>query len=99
MIEPERQLWRAVLLQAVMDATASTTRDESNGCSITDYERARARRWLVNESRGFRDVCGYAGVDPRIVRQKAMALAENDWIRTWVPSQRQRHERFSLKVA
>lgn len=92
MTEPERNLWRAVLLQAVMDATAITTRKKGDsGCTVTDYERARARKWLTEENNGFVKVCGYAGVCPRLTRQKALALARDGWERMW-GDMRRRHE-------
>lgn len=86
MIEPERNLWKAVIIQAVFDATAVTVRSKENSNSSTylsQDERDYARRWLTENTSGFRSICWAAGVDADSVRRKALELAGKGWERPW----------------
>jgi hypothetical protein len=59
-LEPEQEMWIAVLARAVHDAFGSA-----------DYlEASKAIAWLKSYSKDFRDVCEYAGRDPKYVHAK-----------------------------
>ena len=59
-LEPEQEMWIAVLARAVHDAFGSA-----------DYlEASKAIAWLKSYSKDFRDVCEYAGRDPKYVHTK-----------------------------
>lgn len=70
---PDRRLWQAVILQAVIDAT-SQARDAGE-CS----QRRDARKWFEAAGPDFQDVCEQAGVNPCLIRKQALAeVAEAD---------------------
>ena len=71
----ERDLWAAVVTQALMDATA---RRES-------YHRAHTRGWLLNDASDFPFVCQCAGLNPTSVRKYARALRDGNWARAQLP--------------
>lgn len=88
---PETELWRAVIAQAISDATA-TVRPKHGKASISPdkakakqvisdamRERDHAREWLLGDSRDFREVCNLAGLDPEAVRERAQRLKRFGW--------------------
>jgi len=59
-LEPEQEMWIAVLARAVHDAFGSG-----------DYlEATKAITWFKSNSKDFKDVCEYAGRDPKYVHRK-----------------------------
>ena len=75
---PERDLWRAVVSQAVMDASwKQTGKHENVGDSRINRDRARA--WLLGNSADFREVCSLADFDPDAVRESAQRKDEAGW--------------------
>ena len=58
--EPEQEMWIAVLARAVHDAFGS----------IDYFEASKAISWLKGYSKDFRDVCEYAGRNPKYVYDK-----------------------------
>lgn len=68
-VQQEQAMWRAVIVQALMDAA----------CGSRKYEATQARHealvWLRGTSHDFATVCYYAGFEPEFVRvlvKKAM---------------------------
>ena len=59
-LEPEQEMWIAVLARAVHDAFGS----------IDYFEANKAISWLKSYSKDFRDVCEYAGRNPKYVHDK-----------------------------
>lgn len=75
---PEAALWRAVVTQAVMDASwKQTGKHETVGDSVLNRDKARA--WLLGNSKDFREVCFMAGFDPDAVRESAQRKDAEDW--------------------
>lgn len=75
---PEVELWKAVVTQAVIDASwHQTGKHESVGDSIVNRDQARA--WLLGNSTDFRNVCTMAGFDPDAVRESAQRKDAEDW--------------------
>ncbi|MGB3043911.1 MAG: hypothetical protein WBB98_12070 [Xanthobacteraceae bacterium] len=68
----DRQLWCAVISQAIEDATTLRTSKEA----LRDKQEARA--WLVGMSIDFVQACSLAGIDPEALRDRAIALFERD---------------------
>lgn len=63
-IRGERNLWCAVIHQALLD--------------LEDHEEgAEARRWLLRDKQNFILVCSLAGVSPLAVRMAALAKVES----------------------
>ena len=67
----EQAMWRAVVVQALMDAA----------CGSQKYEAAQARNealiWLRGTSQDFATVCYYAGFEPEFVRRMVRNSLEN----------------------
>jgi len=90
---PEVHLWRAVLAQAIADATAvvrprlpkdgrpvkERRKEAKSYMSEAMRERDRARDWLLGNSKDFRDVCAMAMLDAAAVRESAERLAARGW--------------------
>ncbi|MCD6035131.1 MAG: hypothetical protein K0R63_872 [Rickettsiales bacterium] len=60
----ERALWRAVIAQAVLDATSASSK------SRDQVERGRAKAWLSGTSSDFLVVCALADLNPHYVIQR-----------------------------
>jgi hypothetical protein len=67
--EDERQLWCAVIGQAVDDATTPLGPNRRRNMVIIN-----ARDWLMKPNRDFADVCRLAGYEPDRVRAQAIRL-------------------------
>lgn len=67
----EQAMWRAVIVQALMDAA----------CGSQKYEAQQARQealvWLRGTSQDFATVCYYAGFEPEFVRKMVRQALEN----------------------
>ncbi len=71
-VNGEEALWRAVITQALMDAS-SESRKKTDRC-----HKARAIAWLAGRSKDFADVCSMAGFDRDFVIANArLALKRN----------------------
>lgn len=69
-VRSERALWRAVILQALVDAASESRKYEAR------LEREKARRWLLAAGEDFVTVCHHADLDPSYVhRHVRRALA------------------------
>lgn len=64
-VRGEAVLWRAVIMQAVVDAANRSLNPEAS------YQRHEAVAWLTGRSRDFVMVCDLAGLDPGYVRRMA----------------------------
>lgn len=78
MYADERDLWVAVIMQAIDDAT----RDWPTGSgkwTRAVYNIMTAREWLLGMSRDFRDVSENADIDAGMMRKFALKLRDNRW--------------------
>lgn len=71
MDDVERQLWCAVLHQAVADATSPLVRNRGE-----HLEQCRARTWFRTGNRDFQQVCLLAGYDPDRIRNQVLPMIE-----------------------
>ena len=78
MSNPEVTLWRAVILQAFIDASARSGPGPGER-TLVRLERARAREWLLTDSPGLRAICAVADVSPHIVIREARDRALRGW--------------------
>ncbi|ABA04884.1 hypothetical protein Nwi_1623 [Nitrobacter winogradskyi Nb-255] len=62
----DRQLWCAVLGQAITDATTTRTGKDAQ------RDQHAAIQWLLTDTIDFPIVCTLAGVDPEAVRERFM---------------------------
>lgn len=75
----EQQLWCAVLLQALTDATRPLPKGRF--VNVKSFEVLSDRQWLVSGDRHFRHVCELAGIDPDHVHAAALKIRDDDWTR------------------
>jgi hypothetical protein len=61
-VSEHQSLWRAVIMQALMDAATRSRKPEAL------YHKREAYAWLTEGSRDFVMVCDYANLDPGYVR-------------------------------
>lgn len=64
----DRQLWCAVLSQAIADATSLRTSREAQ------REQRAAMKWLLTDTIDFPTVCTLAGLEPEAVRDRFMRM-------------------------
>ena len=76
----ETALWRAVVMQAVADATTARTPDwRQGGHAIKAEEIEEARQWLTSGSADFTTVCDWAKIDVDYLRMKARLRSLKEW--------------------
>ncbi len=68
----EPGLWRAVITQALMDASNDSRKSEAR------RSRDDALKWLLNNDRDFEVVCDNAGFEPGYVRKRAKEALARD---------------------
>jgi len=90
-MQPEVTLWRAVLAQAIADATMP----RFSGDDFKTARRARdhARDWLIKDSKDFRNVCDMAQLEADAVRARMVTMALSGWEREPGRSERRYHGR------
>jgi hypothetical protein len=71
MLKGERQLWCAVIAQAIEDATAPLSESLRKR-----REQVRAREWFIEADKDFQRACDLAGYDPERIRIATMELIE-----------------------
>ena len=64
-------MWRAVILQALIDAASENDRNRHM------HDKIEAIYWLISGSPDFNDVCLRAGMEPREVRKQAKKAIAN----------------------
>lgn len=70
----EPGLWRAVITQALMDASSHSSKPG------TSKHKADAIEWLKGETDDFLYVCDQAGLDPDYVRERAQEALARDCV-------------------
>tara|TARA_R100000664_G_scaffold32155_1_gene46653 strand:+ start:517 stop:816 length:300 start_codon:yes stop_codon:yes gene_type:complete len=70
-LDPERSLWRNVLIVALEDAVGRQWRNKNYGNPGNDYFTQSARNYFLEPNRDFALVCQYAGFDHQYIRMKA----------------------------
>ena len=71
-VRGEQALWRAVITQALMDASSQSKKVE------LQYEKSQAACWLAGFSEDFRTVCEFADYDPNYVRENSLKALERN---------------------
>lgn len=74
-VQGERAVWRAVIVQALMDASCQSAKKESQ------QAREESLVWLRGRSTDFATVCYFAGFEPEYVRRMVRACLERNC--TW----------------
>lgn len=69
---PERQLWCAVVGRALEDALGNAGGTSSG--PVRDRAIAEARAWFMGDDLDFRRACDAAGLDPDLMRDRALQL-------------------------
>ena len=76
-----RDLWAAVLHQAIDDAVSDSTDLRATGTKATAAECLSARRWIASDRwlfNSFRGVCDMLELDPGRVRQEIKKTGRPD---------------------
>jgi hypothetical protein len=77
--ESEQNLWKAVVLQALLDAAGQS---RGTFARWPDWKhqavKREALRWLLVDKEDFFDVCEMAGIDARIIREFSKRLLNNE---------------------
>ncbi len=71
-VKGEVALWRAVITQALMDASSQSHKMEAQ------YEKSQALCWLAGHSEDFRTVCDFADFPPDYVRCRSRIALKRD---------------------
>ncbi len=64
----EKALWKAVLCQAIDDATTESRK------SRRQFAKRKAIKWLTEENEDFKIVCYLAGYSPKIVKENVKGI-------------------------
>jgi hypothetical protein len=67
--DPNVELWRAVIRQAITDATSPLS--QRKGVRL---DQIRAREWFTKPNRDFEETCQLADMDPDHVRNRVIPL-------------------------
>lgn len=65
-----RSLWRAVIMQALLDSISNSGRTEEK------LAKTHARSWLCNFSEDFLTICNMAEYSPHYVKKKFLELLD-----------------------
>ena len=83
-LNPERSLWRNVLIVALEDAIGKHWRNKNFGTANVfhkntdvDYHVKAAKSYFLEPNRDFALVCQYAGFDHEYIRMKAKQFFES----------------------
>ena len=68
----EIALWKAVILQALVDLQSNSKK------KIANTYRIKALMWFNLKNEEFLTVCNYAGLDPKYVYEKSRIVKENN---------------------
>lgn len=68
----EIALWKAVILQAMVDLQSNSRK------KIANTYRIKALMWFNLKNKDFLTVCNYAGLDPKYVYERAIKVKENN---------------------
>lgn len=68
----EIALWKAVILQALVDLQSNSRK------KIANTYRIKALMWFNLKNEEFITVCNYAGLDPQYVYEKSRIVKENN---------------------
>jgi hypothetical protein len=71
-VQGERAVWRAVIVQALMDASCQSAKKESQ------QAREESLVWLRGRSPDFATVCYFAGFEPDYVRRMVRSCLERN---------------------
>ncbi len=71
---PEKAMWRAVILQAFSDACSRSNRTSEV------VERNKARNWLLGNSESLTNACDYAGFSPDFIRKEAQKAIDSGYL-------------------
>ncbi|MGN7618587.1 MAG: hypothetical protein ACTJLM_00990 [Ehrlichia sp.] len=71
-----QSMWKAVILQAIIDSTSNYRRMENR------LEKIKATNWLSDLSEDFVNVCHFAGYSPLSVQSKARRIISDSKCKT-----------------
>ncbi len=87
-----RSLWRAVILQAIIDIVNNSSRTENKIAKI------EAKQWVFKENDDFYEVCNLAGYTVKYVRKKIMEVMRQNLVSKIVINKMCKEEKFILNA-
>lgn len=87
---PEVSLWRAVIMQSVLDIVCNATRPENIS------EKRHSKYWINSGNTNFRTVCEFANLEPDWVSRmiKRAVLNQSSWRRPYDMRNRKMQDGF-----
>lgn len=79
MYSPEIALWRTVIVQAFLDASAKTEVANKYSTLHRRRDKIEARQWLTTDTPGLRAICSAAEIDHDLVIREAKRRAVAGW--------------------
>lgn len=89
-----RSLWRAVILQSIIDILNNSSRTENKIAKI------EAKQWMFKDNDDFHEVCNLAGYNARYVRKKVMEIMRQNLVSKIIINKmyKDKEEKFSLNI-
>ena len=84
-----RSLWRAVILQTIIDILNNSARTENKIAKI------EAKQWVFYDNEDFKQVCHLAGYNTQYVRKKIMEIMRQNLISKIIINKIHKEEKFS----
>ncbi len=87
-----RALWRAVILQSIIDILNNSSRTENKIAKI------EAKQWVFKDNDDFFEVCNLAGYNAKYVRKKIMEIMRQNLVSKIVINKMYKEEKFDLNI-
>ena len=87
-----RSLWRAVLLQSIIDIINNSSRTENKIAKI------EAKQWIFKENDDFYEVCNLAGYNAKYVKKKIMEIMRQNLVSKIIINKMYKEEKFNLNI-
>jgi hypothetical protein len=87
-----RSLWRAVILQSIIDIINNSSRTENKIAKI------EAKQWVFKENDDFYEVCNLAGYNAKYVRKKIMEIMRQNLVSKIIINKMYKEEKFNLNI-
>jgi hypothetical protein len=87
-----RSLWRAVILQSIIDIVNNSSRTENKIAKI------EAKQWVFKENEDFYEVCNLAGYNAKYVRKKIMEIMRQNLVSKIIINKMSKEEKCNFNV-
>ena len=91
-LNQNRALWRAVILQAIIDILNNSSRTENKIAKI------EAKQWIFQNNEDFQEICYLAGYSTKYVRTKIMEIMRQNLVSKIVINKIYKEEKFIFNI-